>query len=42
VPVAPGFYDGPQGDWLRGPAGTQIEVTKGDGTNAVLTLADYF
>lgn len=42
VPVGPSFYSGPQNDWLRGPAGTKVEVTRADGAKIMLTLADYF
>lgn len=40
--VGPGFYTSAQGNWTRGPAGTQVTIAKADGSIATVTLADYF
>ena len=41
-PVGAGFFDGPQGNWSRAAAGTQVALTKSDGATVKVTLADYF
>jgi hypothetical protein len=38
--VAHDYYSRP--DWVRGPAGNSILLTRADGTKAKVTLADYF
>ena len=38
--VAHDYYSHP--DWVRGPAGNSILLTRADGTKAKVTLADYF
>lgn len=40
--VGPDFFGGPQGSWTRGAPGTQVAVTKGDGTVVTVTLANYY
>ena len=40
--VGPGFFTGKQSNWSRLAAGTKVNVTRGDGVNLTLTLADYF
>lgn len=40
--VGAGFFDGPQGSWARGAAGTQVTLTKSDGATVNITLADYY
>jgi membrane-associated protease RseP (regulator of RpoE activity) len=34
------YYNGP--DWVRGPAGKSILLTRADGSRAKVTLSDYF
>ena len=41
-PVGPGFFNGRKSNWSRLAAGTKVNVTRGDGVNLTLTLADYF
>jgi predicted aspartyl protease len=40
VPVDGKFYDRP--DWTRGEAGKVVTLTRADGSNVKVTLADYF
>ena len=40
--VGPGFYSSKHAGWTREAVGTKVDITKADGQNVILTLADYF
>jgi predicted aspartyl protease len=40
--VDPSFFSGELANWARGKPGTQVAITKADGTTVTLTLTDYF
>jgi hypothetical protein len=40
--VDPGFYSSAQSEWTKAAPGTQVKLTKSDGGQVTLTLADYY
>ena len=38
--VGPGYYQ--REEWARGPSGRKVRLTRADGTDIIVTLADYY